>query len=59
MIAYLICMRCAHKNDWPFLGNLPATPRVHLSEEEFNQDGEDPQKPIVEIFVHGRELVAL
>ncbi len=52
-------MRRAHKNDWPFLGNLPATPRVHLSEEEFNQDGEDPQKPIVEIFVHGRELVAL
>jgi hypothetical protein len=52
-------MRRAHKNHRALLRHLPATPGMDFSEEELDQNGECPQKGIVNIFVHNGKLLAL
>lgn len=51
-------MRGADKDDGAFLWHLPATPRMHFTEEQLDQDRECPQKRIVDIFVHDGKLFA-
>ncbi|SRR6266480_2379004 len=58
-ILYLIRMRCSDEYDRPSARYFPRTSRVYLSEEDIYDQGEDPQKDIVDKVVHRCELLFL
>ena len=59
VMAHLIRVRCAHKYDRPFFWHFPATTRVHLAEEELDEDRKGPQEGIVHILIHDGDLFAV
>lgn len=52
-------MRCSDEYDRPSARYFPRTSRVYLSEEDVYDQGEDPQKGIVDKVVHRRKLLFL
>lgn len=59
VVAYLICVWRADKNDRTFLRYLPAASWMHFSEEELHHNRECPEECIVNIFVHIPNLFLL
>ena len=55
-MAYLICVRGSDDDNGSSPGNLPGSARVHLAEEEVDEDGERPQDQVIQPPDKGRDV---